>query len=363
MDYLVYSPSVSAYAATYGSDGTSTYYDLTDDITGCNISRNLSAASTFTLTLANPQRKYNGVFVPMDRVCIYASKSGTSQRLITGYITSVSAFTLYEQDFIIRGIDTLGILQRLYWDPDITASYQMVEQTYGGQVDAAGGYEMIRELLENVGGWKASRIHIQESIPPEVITWATKLYKAQKSDYADAEKIMSDIYSVVSSTGSTLTSSSSSSTDTSGGSGTASNATVEKAVEWAIAIANDGSNGYDQADRWGDHSFDCSSLVIRSCQAVGLDTGDASTTYDMKENFTANGWVWHSMGDTLERGDILLRILEHTAWYIGGNQICQASMNENGTVTGGEVGDQTGKEIKVCAYWDDDWDGFLRYGA
>ena len=36
---------------------------------------------------------------------------------------------------------------------------------------------------------------------------------------------------------------------------------TEKAVTWAIRIANDPAHGYDQDNRWGP-DYDCSSLVI-----------------------------------------------------------------------------------------------------
>ena len=38
---------------------------------------------------------------------------------------------------------------------------------------------------------------------------------------------------------------------------------IDKAVTWAVGIANDNSHGYDQADRWGP-DYDCSSLVIQA---------------------------------------------------------------------------------------------------
>ena len=357
MKYLAYSPHIEAYAAVY-NDGNNAYYDLTDDITSCVVTRNLSSVSTFTLRLANPQHKYNGLFTPMDRITIFGAKDSSAVRLITGYMTSLSSFTLYEKDFAIKGVDTLGLLQRLYWDPDLTASYQLLLNSINsGAIDTNGGWTRIRDLLEQVGGWPASMVEIQKSIPQGVIDWVVKLYQSQASDYTDAEKIANDFYNVIASSTASLTSSSSSS------SGTASSAQVEQAVEWAIAIANDDSNGYDQADRWGEHSFDCSSLVIRSCEAAGMDVSGATCTSDMKSCFTASGWTWHEMGDALARGDILLRIGVHTAWYIGDGQICQAAHNENGGITGGQVGDQTGKEISVGAYWDDDWSGFLRFGS
>ena len=40
---------------------------------------------------------------------------------------------------------------------------------------------------------------------------------------------------------------------------------TEKAVTWAIEIANDPAHGYDQDNRWGP-DYDCSSLVISAWQ-------------------------------------------------------------------------------------------------
>ena len=39
---------------------------------------------------------------------------------------------------------------------------------------------------------------------------------------------------------------------------------IEKAVTWALAIANDNTHGYDQQYRWGP-DYDCSSLIISAC--------------------------------------------------------------------------------------------------
>ena len=43
---------------------------------------------------------------------------------------------------------------------------------------------------------------------------------------------------------------------------------TEKAVTWAIEIANDPAHGYDQDNRWGP-DYDCSSLVISAWQQAG----------------------------------------------------------------------------------------------
>ena len=133
---------------------------------------------------------------------------------------------------------------------------------------------------------------------------------------------------------------------------------VEKAIAWALGIANDPDHGYDQASRWGPN-YDCSSFVIRAFQEAGLPL-TATYTGNMKYDFLRNGFVAVTDG-TLRRGDVLLHERNHTAIYLGNGTMVQASINERGGITGGQSGDQTGSEIGVRSYYNYPWDVVLRY--
>ena len=143
---------------------------------------------------------------------------------------------------------------------------------------------------------------------------------------------------------------------------------IEDAVEWALGIANDDSHGYDQTNRWGP-DYDCSSLVIQAWQNAGVPvkTQGASYTGNMYDAFIACGFidvtsqVNLSSGSGVVRGDVLLNIVNHTAMSIGNGQIVQASINEHGETTGGQTGDQTGREIYTRSYYNYPWDKVLRY--
>ena len=145
---------------------------------------------------------------------------------------------------------------------------------------------------------------------------------------------------------------------------------IEKAIEWALNIANDSNHGYDQGSRWGP-DYDCSSLLISAWEAAGVPvkTNGATYTGNMKSVFlkcgfkdvTKNDNVEFNMGAGLQRGDILLHEQNHVAMYLGGGQIVQASINERGGVTGGQSGDQTGGEIHVRYYYNYPWKVLLRY--
>ena len=65
---------------------------------------------------------------------------------------------------------------------------------------------------------------------------------------------------------------------------------TEKAVTWAIEIANDPAHGYDQDNRWGP-DYDCSSLVISAWQQAGVPVKTKGATYtgNMKSVFLSCG--------------------------------------------------------------------------
>lgn len=206
MEYLTYSPNIQAYAAVK-NDGSWSYYDLSDDVTQASVQRKLDGASTFTVVVANPQGKYTDLFTPFDLVRLYASKDGTQYPLILGYVISTQKYQLYTDSIKISCIDGIGRLQRLYWDPDIVASQEAM-----GYGQTGWNYSrLIASLVCDAGGFPSDMFHIG-TIPPEIMTWAKKLYMSQKQDYVDAEKIASDLYNVLLTVG--VSTSSSGSSDT-----------------------------------------------------------------------------------------------------------------------------------------------------
>ncbi|PJI10481.1 MULTISPECIES: peptidoglycan-binding domain-containing protein [Clostridium] len=143
---------------------------------------------------------------------------------------------------------------------------------------------------------------------------------------------------------------------------------IETATRWMINLANDDTHGYDQEYRWGPN-YDCSSSVITAWQTAGVPvkSNGATSTYNMKRVFLECGFsdvtssVSLSTGSGLIRGDVLLNETHHTVMYIGDGQVVAARCNENGGVTGGRSGDQTGREICIQNYYNFPWDCVLRY--
>ena len=133
---------------------------------------------------------------------------------------------------------------------------------------------------------------------------------------------------------------------------------IQKAIDWAVSISNDASHGYDQKNRWGP-DYDCSSLVISAYKQAGVPL-TCTYTGDMLKDMLSKGFV--VVHGTTQLGDVLLNVTKgHTALYIGNNKLVQASISENGTAHAGKAGDQTGREINVCTYYNFPWEYVLRY--
>lgn len=149
-------------------------------------------------------------------------------------------------------------------------------------------------------------------------------------------------------------------------------------------------HGYDQHARWGDGEGvcnvtvdgktyaveqgdrDCSSSVIECWRAALKGTpyegrlNGATYTGNMRSVFVASGlFEWKPMSFIAQRGDIYLNEVNHTAMCQtpSPDMLSEFGINEKGTITGGRVGDQTGYESRVRAYYDYPWDGILHYNG
>ena len=130
---------------------------------------------------------------------------------------------------------------------------------------------------------------------------------------------------------------------------------TEKAVTWAIEIANDPAHGYDQDNRWGP-DYDCSSLVISAWQQAGVPvkTKGAYNTKSMKSVFLSCGFkdVTSSVnldnGSGMKRGDVLLNIARHTVMHIGNGKVVSAWYSSNSCISIVCGSADSSKKIRAC---------------
>lgn len=168
---------------------------------------------------------------------------------------------------------------------------------------------------------------------------------------------------------------------------------VEKAVQWAINIANDQTHGYSQGAENATPSrpytgsregpdYDCSSLVYHAFQHGGFNiighwkdnpefqlryqgkqkTGDADTIWtDLSKG--DKGWrkfYWGDVANELQRGDILCNPKQHVAIYIGDGKTVEARGVNNPKGGDWATGDQGG-EIDFYEAQGRGWTEVYRY--
>ena len=335
-----YTPHVNVYVEVRQADGTDKYYDLSDDIVNVTVNRKSSAVSDFSITLQNKQRKYNGVFTPMDKVAIIVTKDEKQVRLLTGYMTTVDRFTLYENDFHIQGKCSLYQLQQFYWDPALTGSQDLWKSENLAYNAFDNNYALIWKLLVSVGGWDGSYITIQD-LPQDVIDWAYGVYEADKEDMAQSMARANEFQELLRTVGPTAV-------------GGASSKAVERAVKWAEQVAADDSIGYSRATRSLNPDVDCSSFIYFSLIKSGGWTTEQLgtypfTTYTMDSFLLPHGWrkyTWDKDHSKLRRGDIMWNT-GHTEWYIGNDQNCGAHSDYDG-----RHGDSSGNEVSITPTYD-----------
>lgn len=142
---------------------------------------------------------------------------------------------------------------------------------------------------------------------------------------------------------------------------------IAAAVRLALEIAADETHGYDQENRWGP-DYDCASFLITVWENVGVPvkTNGATVVSNMRRVFLATGFtdvtasVNRSTGAGLQAGDVLIA-KPHCEMMVSATERVGAHINELGTATGGETGDQTGTEISVYPYSNYPWLYVLRY--
>ena len=149
---------------------------------------------------------------------------------------------------------------------------------------------------------------------------------------------------------------------------------IDKFVERMLYWCETADLGYDQSNRWNIKDYgtcDCSSLVYWSLWESGLLQKPMNLysreywTGTLQDDLTEAGWsiLPFTYGD-LQPGDILLNSQMHVAVVVYGSNhnsfVAQGSIDENGNITGGLPGDQTGRETNVRLVYDYPWDCVLR---
>jgi hypothetical protein len=193
----MYSPGFKIYVSTQKNG----ILDISDDVTGGTIVRRSSGVSSLNFTLQNTRRKYDGVFIPNDRIIVMMKRLAW-MRVFTGYLNAVPLVTAWPMAVQITASCSLKRLQYYYWDPGLASSQTLVANAMAStkNPDDGGTANAIITLLQTVAGWPAANTHIA-GIPQQWLTWAYKIAKNVQADLASADKLAQQFYAILGANG------------------------------------------------------------------------------------------------------------------------------------------------------------------
>lgn len=143
----------------------------------------------------------------------------------------------------------------------------------------------------------------------------------------------------------------------------------EKLIERMRYWCDQANLGYDQMQRWDIRDggeTDCSALVYHCLYEAGYwkkpDDPYAHTLYTgtLQRDLLSMGFTKLPNDGHPEPGDILLADAHHVAVCTGPGILSQASIDENGRISGGKSGDQTGLETVTRPYYNYPWNNYYR---
>lgn len=134
--------------------------DVSEDLTSGQMVRRSDGISTFNFSLNNPQRKYDSLFIPNDRVVVMMKRL-TWMRTFTGLLNSVPLLSAWPAVVNLSASCSLKRLYMWYWDANRETTQQMIRDALAGGITGDGGItNVILTILDKVVGWPASKVHI-----------------------------------------------------------------------------------------------------------------------------------------------------------------------------------------------------------
>lgn len=280
MPNFVLAPGVKVYIATE-KHGT---IDVSDDLVEGQMVRRSDGVSSFSFSLQNARRKYDGVLTPNDRISVQMKRLKWVQ-VFTGYLNKVPLVTAWPRVVHLTASCSLKRLQYWYWDSHTEASQSMVRDALsstekGVHVSDGGMTNVALTVLKKVVGWPESKAHIAR-IPENWYSVIEVLAKQLDAELHKADEIAQALLDQLgtASVGGTGGADASSLTGTYGG----FNSAAQKA---------NGAIIYNVGKEKGGSSRDCIIAIMTAMQESGLNNvkGGDRDSAGLFQQRPSQGW-------------------------------------------------------------------------
>lgn len=181
MKTAIYAPSTQIIIMSNGLP-----IDVSRDLVRGQVVRKENSASSLFFTCANPQLRYtqNSPFHRMDRVMVYMTRTQPIQ-VFSGYLDTIPWMQAYPGTVDFRATCTLKRLLHTWWNPALPQSLSFFDQMssslgtngdgQGGAATDSGIGSILGSILEKVGNWPPTSIHIQ-NFPQQFLTFLNNYF-------------------------------------------------------------------------------------------------------------------------------------------------------------------------------------------
>ena len=197
MSTFLYAPGIQVFVNVEPERGKRQTIDISDDLVSGNLVRRSDGVSSFNFSLQNTRRKYDSVFKPNDRIIVNMKRLGWN-RVFTGYLNKVPLISAWPRTIDIEASCSLKRLQHWYWDPGLTATYDLVSSALTDEDnDRDGGIaHAAKTVLTEVVGWPEEKIHIG-AIPPNWFDFARMVAEDVGKRVEESDALAAEYYNIL----------------------------------------------------------------------------------------------------------------------------------------------------------------------
>jgi D-alanyl-D-alanine carboxypeptidase len=167
---LVYSPGVAIIidSVLHGP------IDVSEDASVGSVTLRENGSHSVNITLENANRKYDGLFVPNDRIIIQMKRFRWMQ-VMAGYLNRSPYFSAYARQVNVSATCTLKVLKYWPWDRGSSKANALIFGKRNTTAQDGGISDIVTTLMTTVTNWEKDRIHIGR-VPEEWVAKYQQVY-------------------------------------------------------------------------------------------------------------------------------------------------------------------------------------------
>lgn len=168
---LIYSPGISIVIDSTVAGPI----DVSADCSSGSLTLRENGSHNLSIRIENPNRKYDGIFTPNDRIVVQMKRLRWVQ-VFAGYLDSAPYYSTFARPIELTAQCTLKVLRYWPWDRGSAKARALLSSARDRMSQDGGMSEIIVRLLTEVTNWHEDRIHIGR-VPEEWYAKFERIYQ------------------------------------------------------------------------------------------------------------------------------------------------------------------------------------------